>query len=143
MITYIKLKLKLFLLVATVYIVAGLLGGLILGCLLPAEYFGLFPAISVFYLMMGLILTFILDHFRKTNPEKLLNIFMLLKMIKFVCTLFFLIIYVSINPDVKVSFSITLMCNYFIYSMLGIYIYFLYNKKIMQTENKKGNATEE
>ncbi|MDF9828750.1 hypothetical protein [Parabacteroides sp. PF5-6] len=141
MITYIKLKVKLFVLVAVVYTLVGLLGEVVLEYLLPQEYFGLFPAISIFYLVMGLILTFSLDHFRKTSPDKLMHIFMLMKMIKFFCTILFLLFYVTREPEVKMQFSITLMCNYFIYTFLEMYIYFLYNKKI--TVNKNKDATKE
>lgn len=141
MIAYIKLKVRLFLLVTVVYTVVGLLGEVALEFLLPPAYYGLFPAISIFYLIMGLILTFSLDHFRKTSPDRLLHIFMLMKMIKFFCTILFLLFYVTREPEVKMQFSITLMCNYFIYTALEIYIYYLYNKKI--TVNKNKDATEE
>jgi len=142
-ISHVKLKIKLFILVIVVYTAIGILGEIFLGFLLPEEYFGLFPAISIFYLVMGLILTFSLDHFRKTNPDKLMNIFMLMKTIKFLCTVLFLMLYVTYEPEVKMQFSVSLMCNYFIYSILEMYIYFLYNKKMTETGNKNKNATKE
>lgn len=141
--SHIKLKVKLFILVVTVYTAIGIIGGIILSLLLPQEYFGLYPAISIFYLVMGLILTYSLDRYRHTNQDKLMNIFMLMKGIKFVCTILFLFIYVSHEPEVKMQFSISLMCNYFIYSFLEMYIYYLYNKKITQIGNKNKNATKE
>jgi len=140
---HIKLKVKLFILVVTVYTAIGILGEIILGFLIPEEYFGLYPAISVFYLIMGLILTYSLDRCRKTNPDKLMNVFMLTKTIKFLATIVFLMVYVTHNPEVKMQFSISLMCNYFIYSILEMYIYFLYNKKITESGNKKKDATKE
>jgi len=142
-ISHVKLKIKLFILVTTVYTAVGILGEIILSFLIPSEYFGLYPAISVFYWIMGLALTYSLDRCRKTNPDKLMNIFMFIKMIKFVLTVVFLVLYVSFEPEVKMQFSISLMCNYFIYSFLEMYIYYLYNKKITQTGNKEKDATEE
>lgn len=142
-VSHIRLNIKLFVLVTVVYTVVGLAGELFLGFLLPAEYFGLFPAISIFYWVMGLILTFSLNHFRKANPDKLMNIFMLMKTIKFMCTVLFLILYVTYEPEVKMQFSVSLMCNYFIYSVLEMYIYFLYNKKITKPGDPNHHETKE
>jgi len=141
--SHIKLKIKLFILVIVVYAGVGTLGGVVLGLFIPEDYFGLYPAISVFYLIMGLILTFSLDRCRKANPDKLMNVFMTIKGIKFLLTILFLMLYVTYDPEVKMQFSVTLMCNYFIYSFLEMYIYFLYNKKISQSIGEKKNATEE
>jgi len=141
--SHFKLKIKLFILVTVVYAGVGTLGGVVLGLFIPDDYFGLYPAISIFYGIMGLILTFSLDRCRKTNPDKLMNVFMTIKGVKFLLTILFLMLYVTHDPDVKMQFSITLMCNYFIYSFLEMYIYFLYNKKITQKQNKKNNATKE
>ncbi|MDH6535466.1 hypothetical protein D0T51_09470 [Parabacteroides sp. 52] len=142
-IAYIKLKIKLFILVVTVYTAVGILGEIILGFLLPKEYFGLYPAIGFFYLIMGLILTYTLDRYRKTHPDKLMNVFMTVKMIKFVFTIIFLILYVTHEPEIKMQFSISLMCNYFIYSLIEMYIYYLYNKKITQNGNNTKDATKQ
>lgn len=142
-VSHIKLKIKLFILVTVVYTAIGILGEIILGFFIPEEYFGLYPVISIFYWILGLFLTFTLDRCRKTNPDKLMNVFMLGKTIKFLCTIVFLMVYVSHHPEVKMQFSISLMCNYFIYSFLEMYIYYLYDKKITQAGKKNKNATKE
>lgn len=139
---HINLKLKLFVLVTIVYALGGTLGGIFLGLLMPEDYFGLYPAISIFYWILGLVLTFGLDRWKKTNPDKLMMLFMTFKTIKFFLTILFLMLYVSYDPEVKMQFSVTLMCNYFIYSFLEMYIYFLYNKKIIK-EGTKQNETKE
>lgn len=126
------LKLKLFLLVTVVYTVVDILGGILLGFFLPEDYFGLYPAISVFYWIMGLVLTFGLDSRKDTNADRLMNLFMTVKGVKFLLTILFLMLYVTYDPEVKMQFSVTLMCNYFIYSFLEMYIYFLYNKRLIK-----------
>ncbi len=139
-----KLKVQLFILVTTVYTAVGIMGGIILEFLIPVDYFGVYPAISVFYLALGLILTYSLDRIKDTHPDKLMHVFMLTKMVKFVLTLVFLVLYVTHEPEVKMPFSISLMCNYFIYSFLEIYIYYLYNKRLTYRMGKKNkNATKE
>ena len=136
--SHIKLKIKLFFLVTGVYAVIALVSWIVLKWLTPPQYFGWYPAISIFYLVMGLILTYLLDRARKTYPDKLLNVFMLTKTVKFFLTILFLFLYVFYHPADKMQFSISLMCNYIIYSFLEMYIYFLYNKKI--TQSKNGNV---
>lgn len=127
-----KLKVKLFLLLTIAYLAVGGISGVIFGFLIPEEYFGMFPAIGIFYWMMGVILTVSLDQCKKTNPDKLLNVFMINKVVKFVLTLLFLVLYVRFYPEIKMQFSISLMCNFFVLSFLEMYIYYLYNKKITQ-----------
>ena len=131
-----KLKIKLFCLLSIAYVIVGVIGGFIFGLLIPEEYFGLFPVIGVFYWVLGLILVVSLDRCRKTNPDKLMNTFMPNKTIKFVLTLLFLILYTNFYPEVKMQFAISLVCNFFIFSFLEMYIYFLYNKKITQKKNR-------
>lgn len=141
--SHIKLKIKLFILVSVVYVGVGILGGVVLGLFIPEDYFGLYPAISIFYLVMGWILTFSMHRCRKTNPDKVMHVFMTVKAVKFVFTILFLMLYVTHDPEVKMQFSVTLMCNYFIYSFLEMYIYFLYNKKITRSIDDEKNATKE
>ncbi|MDH6358018.1 hypothetical protein [Parabacteroides sp. PF5-9] len=136
-----SLKLKLFVLVTVVYAGVGSLGGVLLEFIISKDYFGIYPTISIFYWIMGLVLTFGLNRLRKTNPDRLLHYFMTVKAAKFVLTILFLMLYVAYNPEVKMQFSVTLMCNYFIYSFLEMYIYFLYNKKIIQAQDKEKNET--
>jgi len=126
-----NLKLKLFILVTIIYAIGGAIGGVLLGLFIPEDYFGLYPTISILYWVLGLILTFGLDHRKRTNPDRLMNYFMLIKAIKFLLTILYLMLYVTYDPDVKMQFSVTLMCNYFIYSLLEMYIFNLYNKKLI------------
>lgn len=136
------LKLKLFILVTVVYTIAGMLGGALLGFFIPEDYFGLYPAISIFYWIMGLILTFGLDSRKNTNSDKLMNYFMTVKAAKFLLTILFLMLYVTYDPEVKMQFSVTLMCNYFIYSFLEMYIFFLYNKRLLKNGDTSKDESE-
>lgn len=134
-----NLKLKLFILVTIIYAIGGAIGGILLGLFIPEDYFGMYPTIGVLYWIMGLALTFGLDRRKRTNPDKLMNYFMLIKAIKFLLTILYLMLYVSYDPDVKMQFSVTLMCNYFIYSLLEMYIFNLYNKKLINSSSLPKN----
>lgn len=137
-----KLKARLFLLLAAVYILVGLLSGVLFHYLIPEEYFASFPIIGVFYFVTGMIFNFVLDRSRNKHPDRLLNVFMLGKTTKFIITILFLILYVQFRPEIKLEFSISLMGYYFIYSMLEIYIYYLYNKSLIRRLNKNGTKDE-
>jgi len=129
---HIKLRMRLFLLITIAYTVIATLGGLFLKFLIPGEYFGTYPIVSVFYWVMGLFLIYSLDLCKKKRPDRLLVIFFLIKFIKFTLAILFLIGYVNYDPTVKIQFTVSLIYHYFIYSFFEVYIYFLYDKKTVK-----------
>lgn len=132
--SHLKLRSKIFILLTAVFIIVSVIGGIVFGILLPDKYFSIYPFIGILYWVMGLILAAVLDRYRVKAPHKLLSVFMLMKIIKFGCTIFFLLIYILNNPEVKVQFSIAVMCCYLIFSFIEMYIYYLNSKEI--TKNK-------
>ncbi|MCD8263871.1 MAG: hypothetical protein LUD02_06675 [Tannerellaceae bacterium] len=65
-----------------------------------------------------------------------MNVYMLGKVIKFVATLFLLVLYVMLGGEAKIAFGISLMGNFIIFSILEIYIYYLYNKRLNRRKMK-------
>jgi hypothetical protein len=123
-----QLILKMFLLLSAVYLAIGLVSGLIFYFFMPHYYFKLYPAIVVFYWISGVLLNFLLEKNRHKKPDVVLNVYMMGRMIKFLFTIVFLLIYVLSGGPYKGPFAIVLMCNYFIYTGLELYIYYLYTK---------------
>jgi hypothetical protein len=132
----IRLLGKLFLLLTGTYLSIGIITGLVFYFLLPAEYIPLYYTIVLFFWLIGMRLNYAFHRRRHASAEKLLNIFLLARMIKFFCTVAFLLLYVLLGGKEKKAFAICLMSNYMIYSTLEVYIYHLYNKRI--TEHEKG-----
>ncbi|MCD8194537.1 MAG: hypothetical protein LUD74_08350 [Tannerellaceae bacterium] len=126
----VRLKLRLYLLLTVVYLVVGALGAFLLHTFVPQDHYEFFPEIGVFYWIAGLLLNYAFDHCRSNNPDKLLNVYMFGKVLKFVATVFLLLIYVLLGGENKVAFGIALMGNFIIFSILEVYIYYLYNKRL-------------
>ncbi len=134
-----KLRLKIYTLLIISYLAVGLLSTVVFSVLLPENYFRAYPAIGIFYLVTGLLLNMSLDRTRWQRPDKLLNIYMMGRMVKFVLTIVFLLVgggLISSVPERK-TFAISLVCNYFVYTGLELYIYYQYNKRITRNANKK------
>jgi len=119
-----------------VYLVVALCSGLFFYYILPQQYYAIFPGISLFFGISGLLLNWRLSRVRMTDPDRLFNVFMVGRMWKFVATLAFLFLYVIFDKENKVVFGISLMLNYILYSALEIYILYLYHKRIHRHANK-------
>ncbi len=125
-----KLRLRMLLLLTLTYIGVALVSILIFWFFTPPEYFRVYPAIDVFYWLCGVGMTYFLDLKRANHPDKLLSVFMTFRGIKFLLTIALLIVGIKVFDMPRVTFAISLMCNYFVYSALELYIYFRYNKRI-------------
>lgn len=127
-----QLRLRMFLLLTGVYAMVAMLSMLLFWLLTPAQYFGVYPLLDVFYWMCGMAMTFFLDRVRCTSAraDKLLSVFMIFRGTKFLLTIIALAVGVKLIGLDPVTFAISLMCNYLVYSILEIYVYHRYNKKI-------------
>ncbi len=127
-----KLHLKMYLLLTLVYIGVALVSMGLLYLFTPTRYFGVFPVIDVFYWLCGMGMTFFLDRSRRRHKsaDKLLNVFMISRGVKFLLTIVLLVVGVKVLELHRLTFVISLMCNYFIYSGLELYIYHRYNKRV-------------
>jgi hypothetical protein len=115
----------------------GLLSGMIFYFFISQYYFNFYPAIIAFYWIGGVILNAILARSHDTKPDKLLNIYMMGRMIKFLLTIIFLLVYVLCATENRVPFAIALMSNFFIYTGLEIFIYYLYTKPALKNAKEK------
>lgn len=125
-----KLKIKMYVILTLVYIIVGIASFAIFYFLAPQYYFKLYPIIGIFYWITGMIFNYLLDKCRTTQPDQLLNTYMFGRMIKFLATILFLLIYVFISKTDKLVFGISLMANYIIYTALDLYVYYSYNKRV-------------
>jgi hypothetical protein len=133
-----KFKLvQVFVFFSIVYIGIGLLSSLIYYLFIPQHYFSFYPAIIVFYWICGIILNIILAFSHNKKPDQLLNIYMMGRMAKFLLTIIFLLVYVLCARDSRVPFAIALMTNFFIYTGLEIFIYYIYTKPTLNDAKEK------
>jgi len=123
-----------FLLITVVYITAGFLGGLLFYTLCPGFFFPNYYVIIVFYWIIGVITNYLLDNASRTRLDKLLSIYMMSRVIKFLLMILFLALFIKLVIDYahRVPFVIALMGNYLLYTFLELYIYYLYNKRALK-----------
>ena len=134
-----KLRLKMFFLLTAVYLIMGFLGGLIFYYLFAEHYFKPYFVIVLFYWITGIITNYILDHTIQHKEDKLLSVYMVSRMSKFLLTIIFLAIFekLIIDNSHKIAFALALMCNYILYTSLELYIYYLYNKRSIKNAKKE------
>ncbi len=127
-----KLRPKIYLMLTAIYLVVGSLSLLLFYIVTPQRYFGIYPSVDVFYWAFGMVLTYFLDRSRVQHPDRLLNVFMMCRAVKLFLIIAFLILGIrGIGLD-RVTFTISMMCNYLIYSGLELYIYYRFNKQLQQ-----------
>lgn len=133
-----KFKLvQVFFFFSTVYLGIGLLSGVIYYFFISQYYFNFYPAIIAFYWIGGVALNAILALSHNTKPDRLLNIYMMGRMIKFLLTIIFLLVYVLCTSENRVPFAMALMANFFLYTGLEIFIYYLYTKPALKNEKEE------
>lgn len=134
---YFKIQSRIYLLITLSYLVLGLSCSLLFYLFLPEKYFGFYPLIGVFYWACGMALNFYLHRCRSNHPDKLVNIFMTVRMVKFVFTVVILVIAFKLIGVARLPFVIALMSNYLIFIVLELYIFNCYNKRIHRNDIAK------
>ena len=74
-------------------ILSGAAGALILHIALPGHYFGGYPFIPVYFYIFGLFSIYMFDACRRHAPQKMLLLYLAMKMIKMILSLILLLIY--------------------------------------------------
>lgn len=134
-----KLQPKYFFLLTVVYPVAGALYGLILYYVFSAYYFTSCFFIVLFYWTIGLITNYLLDRIIRQRSDKLLTVYMILRMAKFLLTIIFLGVFelLVVADSYKLPFAIALMSNYVLYTLCELYTFNLYNKRLLNNAKKE------
>lgn len=124
------------LLLIVVYGGVGIVVGAVLRFAVPWLYFDHFPLVPLFYLITGVILNFVLDACKTSSSDKLVNVFMTMRIIKLVLTVAFLGIYDKFIGEHKMKFALTLVLFYLIYMSLESYLFYLYEKRRKKHANE-------
>lgn len=132
-----SLGIRMLLLLTVIYTSVGVLLGVILKFLVPQLYFAHFPLIPLFYLVTGVILNFVLDECRSKRPDRLVNVFMIMRGVKLLLTVVFLAVYEKYIGEHRTRFALTLVLFYFIYMSLESYLFYLYEKRRKKHANEQ------
>ncbi len=119
---------------ALLMVILGWGGWFILKKFVPEMNLGWYPYLPATFLVLGLLLTTVLEKVDKTNQRKLVNIYMLLKMSKLAVVLaFILAYYVLVKVDMKL-FLLVFAVYYLLYLLLEFYAFYITEKKIKQSK---------
>ena len=114
------------------------LGGL-LYTIWPDHYFKWYPSIPIFYWVMAIVMTYILDRKKRKNGDVTITAFMVVRFCKFTLAVVFLWRYAALVRENLRMFGFTLMLFYFIYLGLETYTVYLFEKKRMKREKKEND----
>ncbi len=106
-----------------VYVAFGILVGFILYYLLPQHYFNWYPVIPSYYSIIAVFLYGSLKHFREKNPTKMIQAYMMMRGIKLLVTILFVLLYNLYIDQKDEEFTIVISLFYFFYLVIETYFY--------------------
>ena len=133
------LKFKLMGLITFINVAIGVTLGGLLYTIWPDHYFKWYPSIPIFYWVMAIAMTYILDRKKKKNGDVTITAFMVVRFCKFTRAVVFLWLYAALVRENLRMFGFTLMLFYFIYLGLETYTVYLFEKKRMKREKKEND----
>ena len=133
------LKLKLMGLITFINAAIGVTLGRLLYTIWPDHYFKWYPSIPIFYWVMAIVMTYILDRKKRKNGDVTITAFMVVRFCKFTLAVVFLWLYAALVRENLRMFGFTLMLFYFIYLGLETYTVYLFEKKRMKREKKEND----
>ena len=123
-------------------ILSGAAGALILHIALPGHYFGGYPFIPVYFYIFGLFSIYMFDACRRHAPQKMLLLYLAMKMMKMILSLILVLIYCLAVREEARAFLLTFILFYLIYLVFETWFFFSFelNQK-RKKKNKKKNET--
>ncbi|MDR0294635.1 MAG: hypothetical protein LBH91_00345 [Prevotellaceae bacterium] len=88
-----KLKRRLIVSLLTSIVIAGIVTGLALYYIFPASWFQWYPLIPAYFVLLGLITSIVTNYYRKEEPRKAINSFMMMKGLKIMLTIVGILLY--------------------------------------------------
>lgn len=116
----------------------GIVGGWIYFNTNPHHYFNGYPLIPSYFFLFGWLMINIVEWSRKKMTGKLLQIYMLLRVMRMLASFILMVLYCVIVREEAQAFLLTFIANYLIYLTYDSWFFFTFevNKK-SQKENKR------
>lgn len=117
-------------------VLSGVSGAMILHFALPGHYFGGYPFIPVYFYLFGLFSIQMFDACRRHAPQRLLLLYMAIKVIKMILSLLLLVIYcIAVREEAK-AFLLAFVLFYLLYLIYETWFFFTFE---MNQKRKKKN----
>lgn len=118
-----KTKNKLLLIFTLVILITGWGGWWFLYSFLKLENIALYPLIPSFFLVNGLSVINVLTNINRDNPQRVVNIYMIIKLSKFfLSAVMIIILYVLLKENAK-ELIFTFGAFYFLYMLMELYFF--------------------
>ena len=103
--------------------------------LMQAGAIGAYPFIPVVFYFSGIVLVETLYRLDKTNQRKLVNVYMLLKLLKMVIAAIMALIYLLVLHAPLKPFIIVFAALYMLYILFETYVFYSFEKQIKKERN--------
>ena len=118
-------------------LIAGWVGAGILHYLLPGHYFGGYPFIPVYFFLFGFFEISMFDACRKHAPQKMLLLYMAMKML---LSVILLVVYCFAVREEAKLFLLTFILYYIVYLIYETWFFFTYEVGKKQKKEKKNET---
>ena len=120
-------------------LIAGWVGAGILHYLLPGHYFGGYPFIPVYFFLFGLFEISMFDACRKHAPQKMLLLYMAMKVMKMFSVILLVVYCFAVREEAKL-FLLTFILYYIVYLIYETWFFFTYEVGKKQKKEKKNET---
>jgi amino acid transporter len=138
-----KTRSKFILILTAVILITGFGLKYLITEALPQYSFSAFTSIPVFFFLLGLGLIYTLTGINNTDGKKLVNKYMLMRVIKVLSSLAFLLVYWLINKREIKNFAVAFIVFYMIFLIFETWVYLQVEKKMKKNVEIKNDVTED
>ena len=138
-----KTRSKFILILTAVILITGFGLKYLITEALPQYSFSAFTSIPVFFFLLGLGLIYTLTAINNTDGKKLVNKYMLMRVIKVLSSLAFLLVYWLINKREIKNLAVAFIVFYMIFLIFETWIYLQVEKNMKKNVEIKNDVTED
>lgn len=138
-----KTRSKFILILTAVILITGFGLKYLITEALPQYSFSAFTSIPVFFFLLGLGLIYTLTGINNTDGKKLVNKYMLMRVIKVLSSLAFLLVYWLINKREIKNLAVAFIVFYMIFLIFETWVYLQVEKNMKKNVEIKNDVTED
>ena len=138
-----KTRSKFILILTAVILITGFGLKYLITEALPQYSFSAFTSIPVFFFLLGLGLIYTLTGINNTDGKILVNKYMLMRVIKVLSSLAFLLVYWLINKREIKNLAVAFIVFYMIFLIFETWVYLQVEKKMKKNVEIKNDVTED
>lgn len=122
---------------AILTVLVGIVGGWIYFNANPHHYFNGYPLIPSYFFLFGWLIINIVEWSRKKMPGRLLQIYMLIRVMRMLVSFILIVLYCVIAREEAQAFLLTFIANYLIYLTYDSWFFYTFEVNMKsQKENK-------